>query len=48
MQAEETVLDTIKIRKLKWFQHLMRMPEEREMDDQNSCMDTNGKEEGMT
>jgi hypothetical protein len=29
MQAEETVLDRIEIRKLSWFGHLMRMPEEK-------------------
>jgi hypothetical protein len=29
MQAEETVLDRIEARKLRWFGHVMRMPEER-------------------
>jgi hypothetical protein len=29
MQAEETVLDKIESRKLRWFGHVMRMPEER-------------------
>jgi hypothetical protein len=29
MQAEETVLDRTEIRKLRWFGHLMRIPEER-------------------
>jgi hypothetical protein len=29
MQAEETVLDRIEARKLRWFRHVMRMPEER-------------------
>jgi hypothetical protein len=29
MQAEETVLDRIEIRRLRWFGHVMRMPEER-------------------
>jgi hypothetical protein len=29
MQAEETVLETIEARKLRWFWHVMRMPEER-------------------
>jgi hypothetical protein len=29
MQAEETVLDRIETRKLRWFWHFMRMPEER-------------------
>jgi hypothetical protein len=29
MQAEETVLDRIESRKLRWFRHVMRMPEER-------------------
>jgi hypothetical protein len=28
-EPEETVLDRIEIRKLKWFGHLMRMPKER-------------------
>jgi hypothetical protein len=28
-QAEETVLDRIEARKLRWFGHVMRMPEER-------------------
>jgi hypothetical protein len=29
MRAEETVLDRIEARKLRWFGHVMRMPEER-------------------
>jgi hypothetical protein len=29
MQAEETDLDKIEIKKLKWLGHLMRMPQER-------------------
>jgi hypothetical protein len=29
MQAEETVLDRIEARKLRWFGLVMRMPEER-------------------
>jgi hypothetical protein len=29
MQAEETVLDKIEARKLRWFGHVMKMPEER-------------------
>jgi hypothetical protein len=29
MQAEETVLDRIEARKLRWFEHVKRMPEER-------------------
>jgi hypothetical protein len=29
MQAEETVLDRIEARKLRWLGHVMRMPEER-------------------
>jgi hypothetical protein len=29
MKAEETVLDRIEIRKLRWFGHLMKMPEEK-------------------
>jgi hypothetical protein len=29
MQAEETVLDRIEARKLRWFGRVMRMPEER-------------------
>jgi hypothetical protein len=29
MQAEETVLDRTEARKLRWFGHVMRMPEER-------------------
>jgi hypothetical protein len=29
MQAEETVLDRIEARKLRWFGHVMRKPEER-------------------
>jgi hypothetical protein len=29
MQAEETVLDRTETRKLRWFGHVMRMPEER-------------------
>jgi hypothetical protein len=29
MQAEETVLDRIEIRILRWFGHVVRMPEER-------------------
>jgi hypothetical protein len=29
IQAEESVLDRIEIRKLRWFGHVMRMPEER-------------------
>jgi hypothetical protein len=29
MQAEETVLDRTEARKLRWFGHLMRMPEDR-------------------
>jgi hypothetical protein len=29
MQAEETVLDRIEIRKLKWFGHMMRMSQDR-------------------
>jgi hypothetical protein len=29
MQAEETVLDRIEIRKLKWYGHLMRMSQDR-------------------
>jgi hypothetical protein len=29
MQTDETVLDGIEIRKLRWFGHLMRMPEGR-------------------
>jgi hypothetical protein len=29
MQEEETVLDRTEARKLKWFGHAMRMPEER-------------------
>jgi hypothetical protein len=29
MQAEETVFDRIEARKLRWFGHVMRMPEER-------------------
>jgi hypothetical protein len=29
IQAEETVLDRIEARKLRWFGHVMRMPEER-------------------
>jgi hypothetical protein len=29
MQAEETVLDRIEVRKLRWFGHVVRMPEER-------------------
>jgi hypothetical protein len=29
MQAEETVLDRIEARKLRWFGHVMRIPEER-------------------
>jgi hypothetical protein len=29
IQTEETILDRIGIRKLRWFGHLMRMPEER-------------------
>jgi hypothetical protein len=28
MQAEETVLDRAEARKLRWFVHVMRMPEE--------------------
>lgn len=30
MKAEETVVDKIEKRSLKWFGHLLRMPEERE------------------
>jgi hypothetical protein len=29
MQAEETVLDRMEARKLRWFLHVMRTPEER-------------------
>jgi hypothetical protein len=29
IQAGETVLDKIEARKLRWFWHVMRMPEER-------------------
>jgi hypothetical protein len=29
MRAEETVLDTIEARKLRWFGHVMRRPEDR-------------------
>jgi hypothetical protein len=29
-QAEETVFDRIEARKLRWFGHVMRMPEERD------------------
>jgi hypothetical protein len=29
VQAEETILDRIEARKLRWFGHVMRMPEER-------------------
>jgi hypothetical protein len=29
MQADETVSDRIEARKLRWFGHVMRMPEER-------------------
>jgi hypothetical protein len=29
MRAEDTVLDTIEARKLRWFGHVMRMPEDR-------------------
>jgi hypothetical protein len=29
MRAEETVLDRIEARKLRWFGHVIRMPEER-------------------
>jgi hypothetical protein len=29
MQAEEIVLDRIEARKLRWFGHVMRLPEER-------------------
>jgi hypothetical protein len=29
MQAEETVLDRIEARRLRWFGHVMRMPKER-------------------
>jgi hypothetical protein len=46
MQAEETVLDRTEAKKLRWFRHVMRMPEE--MASHNSLMDPTGKKEEET
>jgi hypothetical protein len=47
MQVEETAVDRIEARKLRWFGHLMRMPEERRPTKIHSWIPA-GRREGTT